>query len=74
MHAERPHHLKIITDLRMGRSPKRLTKNDARSTISSRICTRRSAVSDRNYARVHAIVASRMVEFRRHLRLLRWWR
>ena len=55
---------KIINDIRMGRAPKGLTKNERAIYDFVKELHKTKRVSDRNYARVHAIVGDAgMVEF-----------
>ena len=55
---------KIINDIRMGRAPKGLTKDERAIYDFVKELHKTKRVSDRNYARVHAIVGDAgMVEF-----------
>jgi 4-carboxymuconolactone decarboxylase len=65
MHAEKAGiSLKIINDIRMGRMPKGLSKNERAIYDFVKELHKTKRVSDRNYARVHAIVGDAgMVEF-----------
>jgi 4-carboxymuconolactone decarboxylase len=55
---------KIINDIRMGRAPKGLTKDERAVYDFVKELHKTKRVSDRNYARVHAIVGDAgMVEF-----------
>jgi 4-carboxymuconolactone decarboxylase len=65
MHAEKAGiSLKIINDIRMGRVPKGLSKNERAIYDFVKELHKTKRVSDRNYARVHAIVGDAgMVEF-----------